>query len=92
MLFERREELQLYFPQLRYNGLQEMVVEQSITSITLYQGGRLIHTNSVGSLASEGLFCSPSITMGQKQDLYSDRRKVAAEYLALHEFTFSLAV
>jgi hypothetical protein len=74
--YERPGDNQLFFPELvplntRKTGL---VVSQSQGTITLYQGGTLMHTNSITDRSNQSRLCAPGMALVQKQQLTSYRK------------------
>jgi hypothetical protein len=74
--YERPGDNQLFFPELiplntRKTGV---VVSQSQGTITLYQGGTLMHTNSITDHSNQSKLCAPGIALVQKQQLTSYRK------------------
>jgi hypothetical protein len=64
---------QLFFPELVTIDTQKtgVVVQQSAGTITLYQGGYLMHTNSITDQSNQSKLCAPGIALVQKQQLTS---------------------
>jgi hypothetical protein len=74
--YERPGDNQLFFPELIPLNSQKMgiVVTQSQGTITLYQGGTLMHTNSITDHANQSKLCAHGIALVQKQQLTSYRK------------------
>jgi hypothetical protein len=64
---------QLFFPELVNIDTEQtgVVVQQTAGTITLYQGGHLMHTNSITDQSNQSKLCAPGIALVQKQQLTS---------------------
>jgi hypothetical protein len=79
---ERSGDNQLFFPELYLHTTQQkglakgVIVEQSKGCITLYQGGKLMHTNSITDMTTiDGrAVYAPGIALVQKKGLFGKRR------------------
>jgi hypothetical protein len=79
---ERSGDNQLFFPELYLHTTQQkglakgVIVEQWKGCITLYQGGKLMHTNSITDMTTiDGrAVYAPGIALVQKKGLFGKRR------------------